>query len=126
MLPYLQLEPIEMKQMEKEIIKIYKLLMHDYMEQKELIPEGNLIEISFQELQQNGIEVVKTIYSELNLKGFENAALKFEAYLGHMKTYKKNKHKISRKSLDILISEWGFAFENLNYSIPENVDVVDD
>ena len=125
MLPPLQLQDISQEEVDLMIIKIYKEMMNDYFEQKELIPTSNLVEVSYEQLEKKPNEVLGFIYDVLHLEGFTEAAPNFEKYTNNLKNYKKNKHAISRKQLDILIKEWGFSMEKLKYTIPNNIEIID-
>jgi hypothetical protein len=125
MLPPLQLQSISQKELDDHTFTIYKNIMADYFGQKQLIPAGNLVEISFDELEKDPEIILKNIYSKLNLDGFEKAGPLFKSYLHNMGTYTKNKHYISKSQLKRIQDEWGFAMEKLNYSTPENIEVTD-
>lgn len=126
MLLPLQMQNIDKAEIDEKIIQIYKNMMRDYFDQKKLIPKGNLIEISFENLEKNTIQVLKDLYSKLDIKGFENAKPNFENYLDSMKNYKKNLHAISRTMLNRLLSEWGFSMKIMNYEIPLNIKIRDE
>ena len=123
MIPHLKLQSISQDEIEKLIINIYKNLMTDFFKQKELIPSGNLVEVSYEKLEKNPEPILKNIYDELNLPGFENAKPKFEDYLHSMKSYKKNTHTISKENLDKVLHEWDFTMKKFNYSIPKNIEI---
>ncbi len=122
MLPPLQLQDISKKEIEFNIIEIYKKIMNDYLEQKKLVPEGNLVEVAYEHLEKDPTEVLKNIYDTIDLDGYKEAAPNFENYINNLKNYKKNKHIISKKQLDILMKEWGFAMEKYN-NISSNIEV---
>lgn len=126
MLPHLQLQNFSQEEIDVIVLKTYKNLMHDYFEQKNLIPPGNLIEVPFEKLEENPMNVLKNIQEELNLKGFENAQPKFQKYVESMKSYKKNKHVIKRKQLEKITNDWDFSFKILNYKIPDNLEIIDE
>jgi len=123
MMPPLKLQNITQDEINRDIIKIYKNIMNDFFEQKDLIPSGSFVEVSFEQLEKNPAETLKYIYNSLNIEGFDTAVPNFEKYITSLKSYKKNKHTISPKQLDILIKEWGFTMEKLNYNIPSNIEV---
>ena len=125
MLPPLQLQQITSEEISVNIQEVYKKIMKDYFKQKEMIPSKNLIEISFEELETKPLETLKNIYSKLNLEGFNEVEPEFKKYISSLKSYKKNKHTIKRQQLDILLNEWGFSMEKLNYSIPNNIEIID-
>ena len=125
MMPYLQLQKIEPGQREEFILDIYEKMMNDYLIDKHLIPKGNLLEVSFADLEVRPLEVLESIYSELHLPGYTEAKNSFEDYINSMKDYKKNKHSIGRKTLDTIQRKWGFSMKEWNYSLPENIEIVD-
>ncbi|NOQ92159.1 MAG: sulfotransferase [Flavobacteriaceae bacterium] len=126
MLPHLQLQNVDQEEMDKNILKIYKELMKDYFEQKKFISSGNLIEVSFEQLENNTMSVLANIYKKMNMKGFERAQPKFHEYLESMRDYKKNKHIIKKKVLKKLLIECDFTLKKLNYKIPKNLEIKDD
>jgi len=126
MLPHLQLQNVEQSEVDKNILKIYKELMNDYFEQKKLISSGNLIEVSFEQLEDNAMSILENIYEKLNLKGFERAQPKFYNYLDSMRAYKKNKYIIKKKMLDKLLIECDFTMKKYNYKNPKNLEIIDD
>jgi len=126
MLLHLQMQKITKTEIDDKIIQIYKNMMNDYFDQRKFIPESNLIEVSFEELEKNTIQVLREIYSKLNLKGFGIAKPNFDKYLDSMKNYKKNQHSISRGMLNKLMKEWKFSMKELNYEVPNNIKITDD
>lgn len=126
MLPHLQLQSIEKEQLEKNILCIYKKLMSDYFNQNELIPNGNLFEVAFKDLEENPAGIAENIYDSLSLKDFEKAKPLFDKYIVENKNYKKNKHIISRKLLNQILHDCDFTMKQLNYTIPENLEITDE
>jgi hypothetical protein len=125
MLPHLQLQSIAQEQLDRHILDIYKNLMNDFFEQKELITPGNLIEVSFDELEENPESILENIYKKLNLKGVENAKPMFRKYYKRMESYKKNKHTITKNLLQKVLHECDFSMKKLNYTIPQNIEFLD-
>lgn len=126
MMPHLQLQSIEQEKLDDHIINLYKSLMNDFFDQKEFIPSGNLIEISYEELEENPEALIKSIYDKLNISGHDLANPFFHAYLKQMESYSKNKHKIKKDQLHNILEEWAFAMQKLNYNIPLNIEITDD
>jgi len=126
MLPHLQLQTFSTKEIDDAIFMLYKNLMDDYFEEKHLIPQENLFEFSFDQLQEKPLDTIKDLYLELNLAGFEEAQPKFTAYLKNIKHYKKNKHRIKKEHLDRLLVEWDSYMTLLNYSVPDNIEIYND
>jgi omega-hydroxy-beta-dihydromenaquinone-9 sulfotransferase len=126
MLPHLQLQTIDSCWITDSIIDVYKRLMDDFSEQKELIKQGNLVEISYNDLEKKPMALIEDIYEKLNLKGFSESKTLFDEYLDQTKNYKKNKHVITRSVKQKLLNEWGYIMKRYNYSIPAQLEIVED
>ena len=61
----LKLQDISEKEIVDNIIKVYTDLYFRYQEDKKLIPEGNLIEIKFEDFEQNSLEMTHFLYRDL-------------------------------------------------------------
>ena len=125
MMPHLQLQTITQEEIDQHILEIYKKLMNDFFKQKKLIPSGNLIEVSYEDLEENPESILENIYKKLELQGYEAARPIFGKYLKQTESYKKNKHYISKELLHKVLNEWDFAMKKLNYSVPENIEILD-
>jgi hypothetical protein len=126
MMPYLQLQKATDEDREELVLTVYQKMMNDYLADRALIPEGNLVEVAFEDLEKNPMEEVERIYKQLGIPGFNEARQAFEGYLRKMSSYRKNRHSISRKKLDRVIKEWKFTMDLWDYDIPENIDIIDD
>lgn len=126
MLPHLQLQKVNREKLNDDILSMYSMLMGDYLEQKELVPKEQLMEVSFDEMENKPKELLKEIYQQLGFKGYENAQAHFDAYIEKSKHYKKNKHSIDKSLLDAIQKECAFSMELYNYSLPDNLEVIHD
>lgn len=124
MLPHLQLQNISQEQINLEIVHLYKQLMTDYFKQKSLIPDGYLVEVRFEDLDKDPMRVLRLVYSQLNIPSFDRAERGIQDYVNSMKSYKKNNHKLSKQQLEILTEAFHFAMKELHYSIPLNLDII--
>lgn len=123
MLPHLQLQTIEASALDDHIFELYKNLMTDYLEQRQLIPKGHLVELPFETLETDPVTCIKNIYEELNLSGHDLGQPYFEAYLNKMKSYQKNKHHISEALMKKIQNQWGFAMKEWGYGIPNHIKI---
>ena len=89
MLPPLQLQSISKEEIDLNIQRVYKKIMSDYLNQKELIPSKNLIEVSYDELEENPTAILNRIYETLNFDNYDLASKNFENYIDKLKSYKK-------------------------------------
>ncbi len=124
LLPTSSLENYEDEYVIQKIILNYKNLMNDFFETKDLIPKENLYEIRYEEFEKDNLFYLKAIYEKLKLKTWDNAERFLSDYIQAQKHYEKNKYKITKAELELLLKEWGFAMEKLKYKTPENLDVI--
>lgn len=100
---------------EDYIIGLYEMLYDQYNKDKEMIPEGNLIEIRYEDFVKAPIDVLEQVYGELSLEGFEEARPQFESYIESLGDYKTNnfvlredlKEKINTK-LGRFVDQFGY------------------
>jgi len=100
---------------EKNVLDIYEAVMQKYLTDRDLIPEGNLVEVAYADLDERPAEVVKRVYGELGLDGYQAATPAIDAYIDSQKNYKKNGFTISDRAAEIIERRWRFAFEALGY-----------
>lgn len=111
----LQLQNITEEQMEENILNIYEKLYHKYEEDKKLIPEGNLIEIKFEDYETDPLAQTELIYKSLGLTGFEAARNDIEKYVSKKKGHKKTKYNFNERTIKLVEQRWGFALEQWGY-----------
>ena len=92
--------------------------MQKYLDDKHLIPEDSLYEISFNELEAQPINSLEKMYSKLNISDFNKNKTHFQDYLDTVKSYKKNQlADIPSEVKDQINTRWKFAFENWKYEL---------
>ena len=112
------LQEFSEKEIEERIIYCYEKSMQKYLNDKHLIPEDSLYEISFNELETQPINSLEKMYSKLNISDFNNNKTLFKTYLETVKGYKKNQLiDIPNEVKDQINKRWKFAFENWKYEI---------
>lgn len=111
----LQLHCISEEEMDQNILDIYNLMDKHYQAQKVLIPEGNLIEVKFEDFEADALGVTENIYRTLNLPGFEEARPAMEKYVGAKRGHKKNKYDYPQEIIDKVNTHWGHVIERYNY-----------
>ena len=113
----LRLQEISNEQIESNFIEVYRRLFYKYEEQKHLIPEGNLVEVKFEDFEQDAFAMTEDIYKKLNLPGFEESKAEIEKYLGKKKGYKKNQYKYDDRTVQLVEENWGMALKEWGYSL---------
>lgn len=113
----LKLEDISNERIEENILSIYAKLYHKYESDKKFIPEGNLIEVKFEDFEANASQMTRNIYEKLSLPGYEAAREDIEKYLGKKKGYKKNKYVYDDRTIELVEKHWSFALRDWEYSL---------
>jgi len=104
------------KEIEDLVMYMSRETLQKYLDDRHLIPEGNLIEVPYQDLSDKPHETVKKIYEELSLPEFKQVEPAIKKHLEEVKGYKKNVFKeLSpeqktrvRKELDFYFKEFGY------------------
>lgn len=111
----LELNSIPLEQMEENILRNYSELYDAYQEQKQYIPEGNLFEIKFEDIENDAMGVMERCYQTLRLDGWESARTSIQKYVEKKKGYKKNKYEYNERTISLVnrfckraINEWNY------------------
>ena len=101
------------------VLSVFVRMMDEYERQVADFNPASLVEVRYDELDNEPIETIGRIYSSLNLPGFSNARGAFEAYLSSVKTFKKNEFAYSDEAarkvenrLGRFIEKWGYERPN--------------
>lgn len=111
-----RLQEISEQEEEDIVFENYRIIMQGYLASRQYIPEGHLVEVAYDEM--NELETFENIYSTLDLGDWETVRPKIEHYLESKKGYKKNKFvPIAPETVARIQKEWGFAFEAFGYDL---------
>lgn len=98
-------------------VKIYRRMAEAYLEQREMIPAGRLVELRYEELEQDKAGQVRRIYDELSLPGYGGFAPKLMDYVESIADFQKNPAHISPQVIGLvneyvpfLVSQYGYEF----------------
>ena len=92
-------------------------ILHKYLSERKLIPEGHLAEVAFDELEADPMATMDRIYTQLGLKGFDAAAPSMQDYLDSVREYKRNTYRpLPQALLKRIQTSWDFWFKEFGYS----------
>lgn len=96
-------------------LEVYRDMAMAYLEQRELIPEGRLVEIRYEELEQDKIGQVKHIYDTLGLAGYAEFEERLAEYVASIEGFEKNPSHVSDRVIaavndyvPFLVDEYGY------------------
>ncbi len=104
---------------EENVFQFYAVMMQQYWKDRKLIPNGHLVEIQFEALEQSPLEVMEKIYHTLHLPGFHSAKTAFEQYLTTQANYQKNVYVTNPETDARIRHRWGWIIDRLGYSHPK-------
>ncbi len=102
---------------EERLLTVYEEMMQRYLEERSLIPAGNLVEVRFEDLERNPMVEIQRIYAALNLPSYEASSSAFKTYIDSQKSYKKNQHQLSAEAQQKVEQRWQFAFSEFGYAL---------
>ncbi len=95
----------------------YRETLKKYLAERHLIPEGQLVEISFDELERDAMGTAEKVYETLGIDGLDAARPEMQAYLDSVSNYKKNVFNQTDPAVaEKLMKEWAFAFDEWDYA----------
>jgi hypothetical protein len=118
-LKQLALQDTTEEDLEEHVIHDYTRLMDAYFEQKESIPQDQLVELRYEDLITDPLGQAKAIYEKLKLPGFEQALPEMEKYLERQAKYKTNVYAIDVKIIEYVKKNWSSTIERWGYTPPK-------
>lgn len=122
--PTLNLEEFSEDEISEMILDLYAKLQNDYLADKKQVNSDQIIEIRFEDQQQDPMKQLEFIYNKFELGNFKDMKPEFIDYLNTQKDHKSNGYTIEQKELDKVVDKLGFAMEHWNYEIPPELIVI--
>jgi sulfotransferase family protein len=119
LLPTLWFEGVSNDFIQQMILETYNQLYRDYDRAIAEIPDLNLVELKFEDFEQDPIGNLETIYEELGLTNFDKSRPLFEKYLNSQKTYQKNKYDMPVDMAELVDTHWGEYVDRWGYKVPK-------
>ena len=98
------------------IVKSYRDMFLKYFETRKLIPEGNLVEIKYEDFIGNEMDTLREAYQNLGLD-FESAAPHIKDEVKSYEGYKTNKYEYDPNKMKEIYAAWEPIFKELGYSV---------
>ena len=98
-------------------ISNFRDITEKYFTERDLIPDGNLVEIAYTDLDRAPIETLRSVYAAVNLPEFQSVEVTLNRYLDSLGRYEKNRHRQLDLGLQYrLVREWRRYFSEWGYS----------
>ncbi len=110
------LQDFDFERLAQRQVAVYRRMALAYLEQRRMIPEGRLVEIRYEELEQDKIGQMERIYRDLGLTGYDAFAPRLAEYVASIADFQKNPSHVSdhvirlvNRYVPFLVSEYGYA-----------------
>ncbi len=113
--PIYCLQKYDMQNLEENMLDLYAQMYKKYFEERSLIPEGNLVEIKYEDFVQNPVKNVKKIYTKLGLKNFETSKKIFSDYATSQKYFKASNYTVDPAVKEKIDKKWKFIVDEFGY-----------
>ena len=107
--------PPKIKIVEKSMMNLYANMFKRYFKDRSLIPEGNLIEIRYEDFVSKPMNALKNIYKDLGLGDFKESEEKFASFLKAQESIKTKKYEANDGIKEKIDQKWGFAIKEFGY-----------
>lgn len=92
--------------------RLYTRLIED----RALIPEGNLVEIAYSDLTGNELDVLRGVYEQLRLPDWDAYEASIKPYLDSISGYKVNKLTIDPDLEEYVYDRWRIVYDTYGYA----------
>jgi predicted small secreted protein len=87
-----RLQKPDSNQYDDYIIKLYNEMYDAFFKDRNLLDDGQFIDIAFEDIEAQPLEVIKKIYGDLKIDGFEQMKPDLDNYIQEYSNYEKNKY----------------------------------
>ncbi|WP_298863544.1 sulfotransferase [uncultured Gimesia sp.] len=107
--------PLDMEKLEEDMSNIYLRHLDVYEQDRKTVPEGQLHEVRFEDLEEDPVDELRKVYEQLNLPGFDDLVKNMQPYLQDQKSYKQNKYEMDAAQEKKIYELYQKAFEMFGY-----------
>ncbi|MBC6366473.1 sulfotransferase [Algoriphagus sp. AK58] len=111
------LQNINPEDVKKIILDTFSKMTQRYLDQKHLVPAGQLVEVSYDDFIQNPMKILQKAYADLNLGDFSYCEEKLNAFTGSQKHFAQIKHQLPEKERKTVTEKLGPILRFWNYPI---------
>jgi omega-hydroxy-beta-dihydromenaquinone-9 sulfotransferase len=112
------LQKYDRRDLEDAVLRRHADLLHRYFEDRPLIPQGRLVEISHEDMVARPVETLESVYHGLDLGDFEIVRKNVEQYTKTLTGYRTNVYDYDNASVERIRRTLGFVVDEWNYEPP--------
>jgi len=115
MLNKLALQYYDPDEIEPVVQNSYPRMLNRLYKDVERLPSNRFAEVKFEELDNNPLPVLKTVYHKLNLSGWTDDKKAISNYLDSISEYKKNRYETDKNLAKKVEKHWGEFIRRWGY-----------
>ncbi len=101
---------------EANVVEIYQRVMQRYISDAEMIPDGQLIEISYEQLTSDPLGTLGEVYERLGLDEFDRVLPSIKEYIESVAGYERNSFStLSERKIELINRNWAVGFDHFGY-----------
>lgn len=109
------LQEISKEEIKDIVLKVYRKLHQQYLEQNQLLRSDQLVETSYEKMIESPINSLQEIYQKLGLSGFQKALPFFTSYIDATLDGKISRYRNFPDDISKINQQWDFAFDRWKY-----------
>lgn len=98
------------------IFDCFERMYAGFEDQRRRLPAESVIDVRYEDLVQDPVGHVRSLYERLNLGDFEPLRAKLEAFVAGQKDYKTNRHELDPALKNEIRQRWSSYFEKYGYA----------
>jgi hypothetical protein len=104
-----------LEKIEGEVLERLNRIYRNFESDIQSLPAGQFFELRYEDLTRRPIEVLQTIYRELQLGSFDANEPALREYVTSISGYQRNQHQIDVITAAKVRSAWSWYFDRFNY-----------
>jgi hypothetical protein len=104
----------------QKIMNNYSQVMDRYLQQRQMIPAGRLVEVAYQDLVEEPLITMQKIYEQVSMDGFYECKNKMQAFATDQQHYIRLEHSIDPVEKRKVLDCWKKYFEEWKYPMVDS------
>ena len=105
-------------QVEEFISRRFQLILQKWLQDRSLIPEGNLIELRHEDIIARPMDIIESVYRQFELPNWSAMQPRLRAYAETLLGYRNNQYDFESEYMDRIRPYLEPIAERLGYSVP--------
>ena len=103
--------------LDEYILDCFESMYRGFESQRPRVDPAQICDVKYEELVQDPVESVRSLYEKLNLGDFEHMRAKLEKYVLGLKGYQPNRHHLAPDLVQRINARWESFFERYGYEM---------